>query len=210
MKNIQKRNEPQSLTQHRLSSPTDYNGYREKDELRASLHSEQRGLCCYCMGRIRAEIGAMKIEHWQSHQHYPEQRLVYSNLLGACMGGEGFSSRDQHCDTYKGDRDLWRNPADPGHNVEALIEYSGDGTITATDPVFNEQLNTVLNLNAPFLKANRKAQRDSVKKLLSLRPGRLSDARWQKLLGEWDGSATAGELRPYAGVVTYWIRQHLA
>ena len=127
MKNITKRNEPRSLTEHRASNLLDYGGYPGKDELRVSLCSEQGGICCYCMGRVRPTIGSMKIEHWQSQENYQDQRLVYSNLLGACMGGEGYRPKDQHCDTYKADRDLCKNPANPNHNVEAFIQYGSDG-----------------------------------------------------------------------------------
>ena len=121
MRNITKGPEPPSLTAWRARNPIDYNGYPDKDGLRGSLEAEQRGLCCYCQSRIRAEIGAMKIEHWASQGRHPTLRLVYSNLLGSCMGGEGNPGRDQHCDTHKGERDLCRNPADPTHDVEAVL-----------------------------------------------------------------------------------------
>ena len=127
MKNIIKGNEPQSLTEYRALNPSDFEGYPGKDQLRISLCSEQRGLCCYCMGRIRPMIGSMKIEHWQPQDRYEKQRLVYANLLGACMGGKGYRLKDQHCDTYKANRDLCRNPANPGDNVEAFILYGFDG-----------------------------------------------------------------------------------
>jgi hypothetical protein len=126
------------------------------------------------------------------------------------MGGEGFRPKDQHCDTYKADRDLCKNPAYPSHNVEAFIQYDlSDGSIVAVDSLFNEHLNSVLNLNMACLKATRKATLDAFKKFLALRPGTLSKARWQQFLNEWNGTTVAGDLLPYAGVVTYWIRKHL-
>lgn len=156
MRNITKDPEPPSLTAWRATNPTDYNGYPDKDELRESLEAEQRGLCCYCQSRIRAEIGAMKIEHWASHSGHPNLRLVYSNLLGSCMGGEGKPGRDQHCDTYKGERDLCRNPADPSHDVETVLQFLNDGRITSSNQLFKEQLDSVLNLNHPFLVNQRR------------------------------------------------------
>jgi len=52
---ITKRQEPASLTAYRKTPDSDYGGYPVKDELRRSLVTEQRGLCCYCMSRIRPE-----------------------------------------------------------------------------------------------------------------------------------------------------------
>ena len=209
MKNIAKAAELPSLTEWRAQNPTDYENYPDKDALRVALSSEQRGICCYCMQRIRPQRDSMKIEHWKSHRNYPQLRLVYSNLLGACIGGEGYRKKDQHCDTFKGDADLCRNPADATHNIEIRIRYLSDGTIEATDQLFNEHLNTVLNLNLPFLKANRKAVLDGFKRFLGLRAGKIKPEIWQKLLQQWDGDGHAGELEEYAGVVSYWIRKHL-
>ena len=63
MRNIQKQSEPQSLTQHRCQSNADYDNYADKDDLRRSLVAEQKGICCYCMQRIRPTSQEMKIEH---------------------------------------------------------------------------------------------------------------------------------------------------
>jgi hypothetical protein len=85
MRNIQKATEPQSLTQHRCNSNSNYDNYAEKDDLRKSLIDEQRGICCYCMQRIRPNPESMKIEHWQSQalNKFPEKQLHCGNLLGA-------------------------------------------------------------------------------------------------------------------------------
>ena len=53
MRAITKGPEPVSLTAHRQTPHCDYDNYAAKDDLRNALVSEQRGLCCYCMGRIR-------------------------------------------------------------------------------------------------------------------------------------------------------------
>ena len=80
-----------------------YDNYPEKDTLRKALVSEQRGLCCYCMGRIRSD--SMKVEHWRCQSRFCGEQLDYRNLLGACQGGEGQPRSRQHCDTRKGDSD---------------------------------------------------------------------------------------------------------
>ena len=54
MRQISKRVEPKSLTQHRANKPAYYEGlpFAAKDELRQTLLSEQGHLCCYCLKRI--------------------------------------------------------------------------------------------------------------------------------------------------------------
>ena len=207
MRNIVKRTEPQSLAQHRMADPTDYEGYRDKDRLRGELVSEQRGICCYCMGRIHAAIGSTKIEHWQSQANYPDQRLVYSNLLGACPGGEGSSVK--HCDSFKGNRDLSRNPANRVHDVEAIVRFLPDGRITSCDPIFATELESVLNLNAQVLISFRKEALRAFLRTLRIK-GTLTQQTWERWLGRLNGEAHHGDLAPYCQVVVYWIRKKLA
>jgi uncharacterized protein (TIGR02646 family) len=208
VRNVQKSSGPVSLTEHRASTGTDYDGYRDKDTLRAYLVNEQRGLCCYCLSRIRLEHSAMKIEHWHSQDRYPAERLDYSNLLAACMGNEGKPAKDQHCDTRKGDRDLSRNPANPMHRVEDVTQFTGDGRVVSRDPAFGAELNDVLNLNLAFLVNNRKATLTAFQDLLGR--GQLSRSSLEKLLRTWNGESDAGELRPFCQVVVYWLRKRLA
>jgi uncharacterized protein (TIGR02646 family) len=210
MRNITKGLEPPSLTAWRATNPTDYNGYPDKKGLRESLEAEQRGLCCYCQSRIRPEIGSMKIEHWAPHNGHPNQRVVYANLLGACMGGEGKPRRDQHCDTYKAEQGLSRNPADPSHNIEAVIHYLNDGRITSSIQPLNSEIDSVLNLNHPVLVNQRKQVLDSLKALLTMRGGTLKKADWEKILEDWSGAHHKGVLRPFSGVIVYWVRKKLA
>ncbi len=156
MRTIRKGAEPNSLVQHRHLEGADYENYGDKDELRASLVQEQRGLCCYCMTPIRPNRDAMKIEHWHSQAKHSEEQLDYSNLLAACMGNDGRRKADQYCDTCKADRDLSRNPANPLHAVESLTRFLGDGKIASTNPIFDAELNEVLNLNVAYLVNSRK------------------------------------------------------
>ena len=207
MRGIAKGREPRSLTAHRLTPNGDYDNYRDKDTLRCALVAEQRGLCCYCMGRIEPNACAMKIEHWQSRKHYRGKQLVYGNLLGACRGGEGQPFHLQHCDTRKGDNDLRWNPAEPAHAIEARVEYGVDGTIRSSNATFDRQLNHVLNLNLPILRANRKKVLDAVleawrREKAKLR-GPVPRARIERLK---DRYATAhGKLTPYCQVAVWWL-----
>ena len=160
MRAIAKKREPASLTKQRLTQYSDYDNYADKDALRDALVSEQRGLCCYCMGRIRND--EMKVEHWKCQSRYPSEQLNYRNLLAACLGEEGKPRDLQHCDTRKGDDDLKWNPADSSHSIETRIRYEADGAIRSDDSRFDAELTQVLNLNHPMLKNIRQGVLDAV------------------------------------------------
>ena len=211
MRAISKGSEPESLRKHRNARHSDYGNYAAKDELREALVAEQRGLCCYCMGRIRPQIGSMKIEHWQS-QASRKRQLDYGNLLGACLGGEGQPGYLQHCDTRKGDRNLRWNPADPLHYIEERIRYESDGLISADDVDFNQQLNEVLNLNLRLLRNNRKGVLLAVLDWWKNEKHRIrGPVPRKRFLGERDKHVSGtGELRPYSQVAVWWLDQRLA
>lgn len=212
MRAILKGREPASLTAHRQRAHCDYDNYPDKAALRHALVTEQRGLCCYCMGRIRSEPMSMKIEHWHSRTRYQGEQLDYRNLLGACRGEDRRPAHLQHCDTRKGNRDLMWNPADPAHHIETRIRYEADGSIRSDDNTFGAQLEDVLNLNLPVLRNNRKGLRDGIldwwhhEKVL--RRGPVPRARFQR---ERDRRvAGTGDLQPYSQVAVWWIEQRLA
>lgn len=207
MRAIRKNIEPISLSLHRSSGFADFDNYTDKPALRNALVREQRGLCCYCLSRIPSARG-MKIEHWLAQSQYPGEQLSYSNLLGACMGNEGQPPHQQHCDTRKGDLSLSRNPADPAHAIDTLIEFRTDGRVASRDSEFDSELNEVLNLNAAFLRSNRKAVLDAFKEVLGRGP--VSEARFDRYLRIWNGEESgAGELEPFCQVVVYWLRRRL-
>ena len=195
-----------------MVSPTDFDTYPEKDTLRQALVSEQRGLCCYCMGRIHPNTNSMKIEHWRSRAKCPSERLKYQNLLGACLGGQGQPASKQHCDTRKGDRDLKRNPSNLAHNVEALIRYETDGSIRANDVDFDLQIDRVLNLNLVALKNNRKNVLDAVLDWWRLEKKRVRGSVPRSRFIRQRNQRVAGDrpLQPYCQVAAWWLDQRLA
>jgi uncharacterized protein (TIGR02646 family) len=212
VRQIVKRQEPASLTAHRLTPHSDYDNYRAKDELRGALVGEQGGLCCYCMERIRADAQSTKIEHWRSQANYPEDQLKYLNLLGGCKGGDGKPLDLQHCDTRKGDADIQWNPADPTHHIETRITYALDGSIRANDPGFDAQLNDVLNLNLPRIKNNRKSVLTALLDWWRRERNRLR-APVPKLHIEREighRTRSAGDLTPYCQVAVWWLQEKLA
>lgn len=212
MRAITKGAEPPSLTAHRLTSGSNYDNYANRDALRNALANDQRGLCCYCMGRIHSGPTSMKIEHWRCQAHHSGEELSYRNLLGACLGGHGQPAHLQHCDTRKGDKDLQWNPADAAHHIETRVRYEQDGSIHADDAAFNDQLNQVLNLNLPLLKNNRKGVLDAVLDWWKREKGRIggpvSRERFER---ERDKHVAGnGAIAPYCQVAVWWLGQRLA
>lgn len=209
MRQIIKGPEPATLTRHRKAAHAVYDNYLDKDTLREHLVGEQRGICCYCMRRIRPSAQTMKMEHWRSQERYPAEQLNYGNLLGACLVNQGQRRMRQHCDTRKGEQDLSRNPSDPAHHVEDLIRFQPDGTVASDNPAFNAELNNVLNLNEGRLCNNRKAVLDAFCTTLA-KWGNLQRHTLENLLADWTGSSRPGELREYSQIIVYWLRKRLA
>lgn len=216
MRTIAKGRVPASLAAYRAQAGATYHGFPDKAGLRECLVTEQRGLCCYCLSRIRPVHGQMKIEHWHAqswHSQHPgdhaNEELDYSNLLASCRGNEGSARHLQHCDTFKGDAPLSRNPARPEHQVHEIIRYGSAGNVFSTDPLFDSELNKVLKLNLGFIQANRKATLDALTLSIAKRQplNRPQLLRW---LADWSGDSTVGDLDPYCQVVVYWINKKLA
>ena len=213
MRAITKGSEPPSLTEHRAAAHSDFDNYQAKDDLRQALVDEQRGLCCYCMGRIRPEPASMKIEHWRCQAHYPDEQLNYRNLLGACRGREGQPIGQQHCDTRKGDRNLRWNPADPLQRIETRVRYEPDGSIRATGDVdFDAQIKDVLNLNLPVLRNHRKSVLNAVLDWWRHEKDRIGGPvpRSRVLRKRAAYVSDSSQFQPYCQVAVWWLDQRLA
>jgi uncharacterized protein (TIGR02646 family) len=212
MRAITKGREPRSLVQHRVNTHSDYANYADKDDLRAALVRDQRGLCCYCMTRVEPTGAGMKIEHWRCQSRNPAFELSYSNLLASCLGGHGQPETLQHCDTRKGEQELKFNPADPSHRIEQRIRFELDGTIASSDADFETQLNDVLGLNLPVLKNRRKAVVDGLTGWLRdyrTRHHRGPDvATLQRLRAQ--NAPSTGQLEPFVHIAIWWLDQRLA
>jgi uncharacterized protein (TIGR02646 family) len=218
VKAIRKSDEPACLARHRAESGS-YGTLRSDDKqaLRVALVAEQAGLCCYCMRGIRPNESLMKVEHWrcQSDPDHAHLQLVYSNLLGACLGGTGQPPEGQHCDTRKGKSPLKWSPAEHGPSVEALVRYEVDGTIRSDDPVFDRQIGPeagqgVLNLNVATLKAARKAVLDEVASWLRRERERRRGPVPKSVIEHRLTKLTEGALlQPFCGVAIWALRQRL-
>lgn len=221
MKHIVKNHEPKSLARHRQFDKTDYKGYAQKQELRESLVSEQRGICCYCMGRIYPTESTMKIEHFLSHSGYPDLRLVYSNLFGACLGNMK-AEAIEHCDTFKGSKEFHFHMCSSG-SIHADIKYKTTGVIYSDNELLNKELSGefdekknkylpgVLNLNLKELIKARKSTLDGFKDAYfkSLK-GKLNKQSLKRHRDKWVGDSHADQLQPYCMIVVYYLDKKIA
>jgi uncharacterized protein (TIGR02646 family) len=209
---ITKGQEPPSLTAHRQSPHSDYDNFQDKNELRQSLLTEQRGICCYCMDRIDSAHDRMRIEHWKPQSRHRDEQLNYRNLLGACLGGEGLPRKLQHCDTRKGEDDIDWNPANPEHHIETRVRYEMDGMIRSDNLSYDAQLVEVLNLNLSVLKNNRAGILAAILEWWKSEKARIQGAVPRERFERERDKRVAGvrALQPYSPVVVWWLDKRLA
>jgi len=209
MKKIVKGKEPISLTKHRKSKHSDYNNYADKKGLRESLVKEQRGICCYCMGRIEATEAKMKIEHFLCQSLHPDKELEYNNLFGACLGNMK-ADAEMHCDTFKGNKEFHFQMCTSG-SIHGEIEYKSDGQIFSYNQNLNSELNEVLNLNFHELKKIRKSTLTGfVDFYLNGLKGKLNKEKLMRYRDKWAGNSHADQLQPYCMIVVYYLDKKLA
>lgn len=179
-----------------------YDSISNKEPIRGSLLDEQNNLCAYCMAAISKDN--MKIEHFKSQDAYPQYQLDYSNMLGCCKGNEGKPNKLQTCDTHKGNMELSLNPSIKADFEKMKLIYFDDGTISSLDDSFRKELDTVLNLNAAFLKAKRKEMIDSAKQQLNYKNNSRSKAFIEKLIQKYKT-----QNKPYYGAAVYYLEKKL-
>lgn len=179
-----------------------YDNISDKESIRESLLNEQNNLCAYCMSAISKED--MKIEHFKSQSLYPQYQLDYSNMLGCCKGNEGKPNKLQTCDTHKGNMELSLNPSVKADFKKMKLIYFEDGTISSLDESFRKELNTVLNLNAAFLKSKRKEMIDSAKQQLNYKNNSRSRVFIEKLIQKYKT-----QHKPYNGAAVYYLEKKL-
>ncbi len=221
MRAITKGPEPAALQTYRAVPGARYDGKDFtpiKSDIRAALLRDQHALCCYCMRRISSEERAhptrpdtppvvqMKVEHWRSQDSYPALQLTWSNLLGACTGGMGFSPKDQTCDTRKSEDAISLNPLD--HTHTSTLYCTSDGRLFSTNPQFQSDIDERLGLNHRILVEDRKARLTRhINQLVAKHPKQpISQSAVQQLIAEAEAPAE-GKLREHACVLRLWARK---
>lgn len=201
---IEKGPEPESWRRYRNTPGAQYSA---TGELREALLKEQGYICAYCMRRIPAKAvlsgETSHIEHLQSRHRHPDLALDYRNMVVCCPGD---LDQIQHCDRSKADSDLSFDIfSDTWVHTVSYRTY--DGEIHSSDPKIDKDLCLVLNLNHGRLKCNRREILAGVIEMLTKRQFKARDIR--RLLDGWERKDAEGRLRPYCGIVIWYLRRKL-
>ena len=216
---IEKLPEPQELLQCKREGIENYYDLRspERTAIKEQLYREQKGLCAYCMRRLKKE--SMQIEHYipqhsEEGEYRSELSIDYHNMLGVCPGGKGPTAsrkNDLTCDQHRGNVSLTVDPL-KRDSVEK-IKYSTDGKIYSDDPDIDKDLDQTLNLNcvSARLKENRKAAMDKFTAIIMKEHGKkpLSKNEWNKLKSHYYDGDKDGNRIEYAGIILYTIEKKL-
>jgi uncharacterized protein (TIGR02646 family) len=164
MRPIQKRVEPDRLTQWKASGNEDWQPpYPDlrgdlKRHVHTTLAAEQGWVCCYCERRIAAVPGTSHIEHLRPQcpdpdsAEAPPDPLGYGNMLCSC------DTNGQHCGMKKGNSFLPIHPLQP--DCTSHLEFGSSGAIAprADDPLAAAARQTiaVLGLDGMALRTRRR------------------------------------------------------
>jgi len=184
-----------------------------KDDLRASLIREQGFICAYCMRRIelgvdvngasRTRIEHIKVETKSLNEGHPEETLDYSNMVLCCSGE---SSGQRHCDLNRRDRDLRLSPL-AITDMENIRYSSKDGTIKSNDSMADCDLNEVLNLNNPVLKANRSAVLGEI--IRQMNAAKWARSKMVAALAEYENFDQESRKHPFCGIAVWFLKKRL-
>lgn len=190
--------------------------------LNDSLLKEQGYLCAYCMSRISQNN--MSVEHWKPRhpnindttlsarqkEEYRQLEINYKNMLAVCPGNEGQPAPKQHCDRKKRNLNLSYNPSRAADHPKLRIFYiRNTGEIKSEDPIFNEEINNILNLNCEKLKNNRLDVIDHIFSALDKLEQNANRNKIQSILNKWKSVNRQGEMEEYAGVAIYFLEKRL-
>lgn len=181
--------------------------YEAIPELRDALLDEQGYLCAYCMRRIphkdKFELHDSKIEHIKSRTNFPSLQRKYDNMVICCSGN---INGNHHCDKSKKSQDIIFSPFD---NVllQTITYSSKDGEIKSSQQNMNNDLNIVLGLNNGMLKANRFQELQGIISVLDKKKWKKSQLEIK--LEEWSKLSNKGKLKPYCGIVIWYLEKKL-
>lgn len=207
MLKIKKGHEPEALIQAKREGLKHYDDMTAdvKDIVKSSLSAEQRGLCAYCMRRLR--LDTMQIEHYIPRSVSDDATTIrYTNLLGVCPGNNGAVKKFQTCDAHRGNTPLTIDPLKP--ESVALIRYKPDGTIYSNDPEINKDLQLTLNLNctAVYLPQNRKEALDVLtRKIHTDCAGHTAPQAYIQNLYDTLAQGKNGILEEYLGILLNYL-----
>lgn len=151
MRKIIKRDEPQEWRAYRQT----HSKYQRQRALAAALFAEQGYVCAYCEGRITEERGKTRIDHLKPRSLYPERQMDYNNMVICCVGtNRGINGAEHCCDLRKRDREISFNLFED--DFFRTLRYTLAGEIHSSNPQWDNEISSVLNLNCSFLRRKRR------------------------------------------------------
>ena len=205
MRKINKGLEPKEWTHYRMTPGVKYQAI---PELKESLLKEQGYICAYCMRRIphidKNSNEDSRIDHIACRADHEDDELKYGNMVICCPGA---INNDFHCDKKKGKNAISFTPFDQ-HFIATLRYKSGNGRIESSNPVWNKEMQEVLNLNNKQLMGNRLQVIDGIiAKLNKRKSWKKSDL--EKELAAWDNMDENGQFKPYNGIVVWYLQKKM-
>jgi uncharacterized protein (TIGR02646 family) len=194
----------------------------DKDLVRMSLYREQKGLCAYCMRRIKPDHQSV-IEHFIPVEKEGEKALDYQNLLLCCDGGRTSDDKNKVlcCDASKQNRTITINPLK--REQMEKIRYKNDGRIYTypKDDELDYDINEVLHLNGMLDKegnivsdtstsivfGRKQASKICIKMIQKLE--KRNKCTKQELTKICDRIADRNPYDEYAGVYLYVLRKKI-
>ncbi len=115
-----------------------------KDDIRQSLLKEQGYICAYCMRSLETDC---KIEHYRPKSKYPKDTYNYINLFVVDKESKKYNNC---CEVAKGNKEITFNPTEQSC-IDTLYYYD-NGEIHSCNPLYEKEINNILNLNSLSLK----------------------------------------------------------
>ena len=149
------------------------------------------------------ELHDSKIEHIKSRTNFPTLQRKYDNMVICCSGNINGS---YHCDKSKDKFAITFSPFDI--STQRSISYeTKNGTIKSNLSNINDDINSILCLNNGMLKANRFQELQGIISILDKK-------KWKKTqleikLKEWSNLSNKGTLKPYCGIVIWFLEKKL-
>lgn len=210
MRLIVKDKEPAEWTAFRLTPGADY---ESKPCLRHALYKEQGGICAYCMRRLDNELKddvatSNRIEHIQNREKHDDLKLVYTNMVMCCSGLMQDKKLDHvFYDRKKGNNNIHFSPLDATF-IHSLSYDRSKGKIFSTDKLWQEEINSVLNLNDRLLMANRASALKAIKRKLGGRAQwKASDIK--KMIDFYDNRSVDNLYQPFSGMIVWYLKNKL-
>ncbi len=196
--------------------------YEPLQELRNALIAEQFGLCAFCMRRIpvkdkwrskeaivkgtgpdKLEKETSKIAHLLSRTLQPEFQLKYWNMVAACPGMiDGVPHCDKSQESNNVTLPLFKQ------TLQASISYgTRDGEIKCSNPSWEKEIKEILNLNHKMLKKSRSEAIEAIRRHVNT--GKWKPSQLGAILEEWENPDKNGRLKPYCGVVIWYLKKKL-